>query len=711
MAATSSTSKESTESSKNIASQPPEVVVITDINSADNDDFFATLLALDLVRQGRIVLRGFIAAHHYAEDRARMLRIIIEQFCLNTGWTPGGREGREIPVIVGAGAWPRVHREDGKYTVEDVKNFNTTNPCWPKLFGHPAEGTWFQNFGKAMRAAYPDHPSWTTPVSSISSREFLESLSLSPRLSLTTSKLRIFCLAPPHDLVGLSVDALSKMDIFMMNGGFEDEKSLAAGKISVPKVGYNGGICPGVMDQFFRECVVAGIIPTIVSSGLVARNRMEISIADFQRWSHMAQSTWASSLTKVFIQDWRNCLGENKLPRGGKMLCDPLTVLMGTMESLESATRGLMVHCAINPAFVDLAGSSVNCVDYLKSINMLEVSVPTKELAANAHWIAEFDKAKLEDLPSMIEDILFAPRPGVVVAEMKAAAKHFWRLSPEIRTTIPVAFTPVSGGPRYWCVDEDMITKVYVDKLHRAILNSTADKEIKETKEAKEDVIPQCVGDCTPMPYASTDAAIVHTRKLGSKHILWGFTGSQIRGNRGARERDINDVVNSCVDEPEFLAEHKERRAIGSLVDQSMSALMEWGCTHPWRVTDLIYCLSAKGATVFGADNQLNKLLAKSIFCLNGGVQSFDQVIDETMWKSEMVTCLVVPRIPKNEGKFFNAAEFVEVVSNLPRSPLMDEKGIESILETYMVGRSLVDSKKKDAPTKPVLWERHGVVS
>jgi len=194
----------------------PEVVLVTDIGSADNDDFFAILYAIHLAKRRQIVLRGIIAVHHYAEDRARMLRIILAESGLGEGV---GEEA--VPVHVGTkGAWPCRLRPDKKYTEEEVVEFEAANCSFPTtLFGHPAKGTWFANFGKAMQAMYPDHPSWTAPLSPLSGSEFIEQLA---KLYSPSRRLRVICLAPPHDLVGLSAHIHERISITTQNGGIEN---------------------------------------------------------------------------------------------------------------------------------------------------------------------------------------------------------------------------------------------------------------------------------------------------------------------------------------------------------------------------------------------------------------------------------------------------------------------------------------------------------
>jgi len=107
-----------------------------------------------------------------------------------------------------------------------------------------------------------------------------------------------FCLAPPHDLIGLDDVCHQRMEITaMMNGGFESWMPLT-GRLEVSQVGYNGGICPLVMETTTCgfECCRKARRATIVSSGLVPRKWSWKLALDDKRWQYMSESSWALPL-------------------------------------------------------------------------------------------------------------------------------------------------------------------------------------------------------------------------------------------------------------------------------------------------------------------------------------------------------------------------------------------------------------------------------
>jgi len=150
-------------------------------------------------------------------------------------------------------------------------------------------------------------------------------------------------------------------------------------------MGYDGGICPQVMAQLFQELKETKQVATIVSAGLVQRQGIEVSVADYQRWQYMAESRWATRLTQAFMAEWKNCLGANKLPKGGKVLCDPVTILVALTDSaLRHEMRAVPVEVTIkweHPKETKMMATKSN--SYLKMTNVLEVK-QGPEIQANA---------------------------------------------------------------------------------------------------------------------------------------------------------------------------------------------------------------------------------------------------------------------------------------------------------------------------------------
>ena len=70
----------------------PDVCVFTDIKSVDNDDALAVRILLYFHVKGLIRLRFLAGTGWYAEDRTRVLGIMVEE-C--------GLSRKDIPVLVG----------------------------------------------------------------------------------------------------------------------------------------------------------------------------------------------------------------------------------------------------------------------------------------------------------------------------------------------------------------------------------------------------------------------------------------------------------------------------------------------------------------------------------------------------------------------------------------------------------------------------------
>lgn len=194
--------------------------------------------------------------------------------------------------------------------------------------------------------------------------------------------------------------------------------------------------------------------------------------------------------------------------------------------------------------------------------------------------------------------------------------------------------------------------------------------------------------------------------------VLWGFTG---KGQKGSGMHDVNQLVNNWLEEDPS----RFQSALANVVDfHSVMAITNpnWKCTiaEGNRNYYLVYP-DAK----FGDDVHSSDYLTDAAICLEGGVQSFRQVVN-FISRNICVKGLYNLRGPNNPDTFdpqsntyltfFSAAEFltelaIEIKSKCGSLDKADEAFVTQFKEVYMKSHHLYNPHKQDAATKVPLFE------
>lgn len=139
------------------------------------------------------------------------------------------------------------------------------------------------------------------------------------------NRLLVICIAPMHDLVNIPLELYKNMEIWSMGAGFEETNG---DSISVPKVGYNWGICPEITQVVLNNLRNTGTSLNVVSSGIVRRLNSFIDLDTYNRWmTRFENDNTLPKITRAIIKDWLYCNKGNKLVQH-KNLCDPLTLIL-----------------------------------------------------------------------------------------------------------------------------------------------------------------------------------------------------------------------------------------------------------------------------------------------------------------------------------------------------------------------------------------------
>lgn len=245
-------------------------------------------------------------------------------------------------------------------------------------------------------------------------------------------------------------------------------------------------------------------------------------------------------------------------------------------------------------------------------------------------------------------------------------------------------------------------------------------QKLSESMNISTDQTVQIVGDSGKFSEEGTKKGRAFLRKLiDQAHLVeYGFTGYK---SDDGRELDINSFVNEYVDEQPTVA----RKVLANILGHTHIALTQWGTYGSPRVRNymVIYndCDMSKqptyvdakkvsGFTTFGndiitSDHLLRTTDGDRFVCLEGGVQSFLQIINALSLKTPSILVYNL-RKPEKE-KFFSATRFLKLVRNasVGKEPPTQEKVQELFVEYEKTLDSIWDPSKADSKTKKELFD------
>lgn len=254
-------------------------------------------------------------------------------------------------------------------------------------------------------------------------------------------------------------------------------------------------------------------------------------------------------------------------------------------------------------------------------------------------------------------------------------------------------------GKRFFTVAKDCQDKLYFAALRSYILH--------ELDLPSQTSILQVIGDSAPYSLAGTEKARKYLSiKLSEKESLvcWGFTGQKRSDNR----RDVNQLVNEWIDEDPS----RGKKALANIVDfHTIEAIKNWKCSFTTNAQNffLVY-----GEAQFGDDIISSDTLTDRAICLEGGVQSFRQIVN-FLSNNRPIEGLYGLRMKNNTANFneetgtyieyFSAVEFLTDIFTAIEGQSDVVAAIDKFLDKYMKERQLFDPRRPDGGTKTALFK------
>jgi hypothetical protein len=423
------------------------------------------------------------------------------------------------------------------------------------------------------------------------------------------------------------------MNIFAMGGGFE-KFPIINSELCVEKAGYNWAICPNITQQVLDKLTETNQKIKLVSSELVRRKNITISPILYQKWLNLTND--AEKITKVIMHDWLLCNRGNKLSEH-KNLCDPLTLYLAINQDMDVEDY----HTFIN------YDESIN--SYLETKNLIRM---VKNEKPNVSLIINFPECVHQNILNRLEHVLFP------------------------YNRIKIINTLVSDD-----INDKKIFKVNantdIDQLKHNILTNMNFKGN----------IVQIVGDCVPYSISNTLYCMNFLKNnLDNFDIIeYGMTGSKKEFDLSY---DINHMTSQIIDEYNM-------QSIANAVDyHTIVALRDWNCTYS-RLNKCIVLYVNDGKALFGDDVIISDGLCDKLICIEGGIQSFLQIVNCLNQNKSVLGLFGVRRITE----YFSACEFLSLLNDK-----MNEFEVINILNEYLKDKKLYDKNKGDAGTKQNLF-------
>lgn len=219
----------------------------------------------------------------------------------------------------------------------------------------------------------------------------------------------------------------------------------------------------------------------------------------------------------------------------------------------------------------------------------------------------------------------------------------------------------------------------------------------------------QVVGDSAKFSAAGTEAGRRFLEKHladDSKAILWGFTGQGLSGDAAL---DVNQLVNDWVDADKA----RSSRTLANVVDfHTVKAIRDWKCSIS---TSNYNFFVVYGDAKFGDDVISSDSLTDVAVCLEGGVQSFCQIVNFLDRKRKVVGIYNLrgstnPAYFDPETKqymvYFSAGEFLSLLkSEVDRKKEITSADIEKFKDAYLKTHQLINLRRPDAETKQALFD------
>ncbi len=215
--------------------------------------------------------------------------------------------------------------------------------------------------------------------------------------------------------------------------------------------------------------------------------------------------------------------------------------------------------------------------------------------------------------------------------------------------------------------------------------------------------ILQVVGDSTLFSPIGTQKGLQFLQEelfKGDYLVLRGYTG---HGDSAKGLADVNELVNHWMEQD---PSHAKRVLANVVIPHTLQAI-EWGCTTSSCCKNFFI---VHNSACFGDDIAASDGLTQKALCLEGGVQSFAQVVN---FLSNGTSIKGIHGLRHNhhlttgaplERPFFSAMEFLHGIQDIWVNT-HDERAIFNYTSDYLATRDLFDPLRPEAATKPALFE------
>lgn len=262
---------------------------------------------------------------------------------------------------------------------------------------------------------------------------------------------------------------------------------------------------------------------------------------------------------------------------------------------------------------------------------------------------------------------------------------------------------------RHFTVGKNQVFAVHKSEQHQLDFSRVKSEIFKAMNLPPNESFLQVVGDSARFSLEGTEFArkFLEAKLSWKRPLLWGYTG---KGKKGDSTFGVNQLVNNWIDEDPSRAE----RTMANVVSHHTPiALEDWGCNIAASNTNffLVY-----GDARFGDDIVSSDTLCGAFVCIEGGIQSFSQLVNGLAKKKPV--CGVFNIRGKNNpgclipetreyGTFFSAGEFFAMLKDLKNQKGDDfsASDVEAAKESYFKTHLLFNHHNKDASTKQALFD------
>jgi len=175
-------------------------------------------------------------------------------------------------------------------------------------------------------------------------------------------------------------------------------------------------------------------------------------------------------------------------------------------------------------------------------------------------------------------------------------------------------------------------------------------------------------------------------------HVNYGYTGRKCK--KTGKRYGVNTMTSLLADSCDSIG----NKIIGNLVDfHTTHAIKNWGCTTSKECKNFV-CVGPNCR--FGDDIMISDLMCSEMICIEGGMQSFRQVVNMLLLERK-VQCFIGARTKTEGERFFSCSRFLQ---NFQNKEELSAEEIQKEIENFMQNFVKYDKNKEDHKTKDPLF-------